>query len=1470
MKKLLTALSLGLGLTVMVLGGLAAGPTLIAQARDNPPEAQMGPASNLPSLQGGTGVVRVALTGADVSGCGSVASPCRTVQFAVDEAIPGDTVVLSAGTWNESVTLSKAISLTGVSSATAIIQALPGQRVLTVTGAAIDNSVVISGLTFSGGDVSGGNVCFNGGTTNCGGGVLLTDQAQPAIQNIIIENNNAYLGGGLYANETGGLVLDHVIIRNNSAILTGGGLNAPNTPITITNSLFQQNTTTDNVGGALAASANFNVVAPVLISNTTFLSNTAQCGGGICHAPAVYLFDQDTQIINSHFEGNSCTDPNCDGGGVYMTASFNGPFLSLINNDFINNTAGGKGGGVSVGNLPQLMVVNGRFENNRALSAEGGGLDHSNFLLAAIATINGTQFISNSAALDGGGLYSVSDIAITNAIFEGNSSGENGGGLFIDFAGAGSSLTNTEFISNTAEMNGGGAYNSIGDFQVTGGRFEANWANGPESNGAFLTTENGGGGLWGGGNVTLSGTEFSGNVAETNGGGAHIRGNAVLNGGRFEQNQSLGNFLLSPGYGGGGLYSLNTLVFTDTIFSGNQAVFLGGGIWTNQNVSGLNGLLQNNTAGRGGGLFTQSSLTLTNSQLIGNQADLGGGGALVNGVTTLANVLFQANRVISTAPGTNGGGLATAGGLTGTNARFIGNRSSGNAGGASSLGPVNLLDSFFQDNISDGSGGGLGAAFAPVTTYGTTFINNTAEFNGGGIAASGAIHSNEELFQNNRANTNSGGALYTGGRVFITNTQIISNTAGQNGGGVWANSGLTGINGRLENNSSGGSGGGYYGGQGQINVNGTVFANNQAGGDGGGAYAFDGQAVGKALFDGNTATGAGGGLFLERFAHITATQFLGNAADLGGGLAISRTFPGTAVQFVHNSLFARNTATTGGAGIYYNQPRPIDLIYNTIANPATAGGAAIQIITGTVGITNNIIANHATGIEVVNGVVTETYNLFSGNTTTNISGVVVGGTGSFTGNPAFVDPANDDYHLTSDSLAINKAVDAGVLTDFDGDPRPGGDGFDIGFDETAFSPVLQVSKTATPNTNVSYRGGLTYTITLSNGSVFDANNVVFTDTLPGEVDFARWVEQPAGANVSADEITWTGLVPANDAVRFTFVVNHIGDYGETVTNLAQYSQAGNQGSAEAAFSVQPHVTDLLISKSSVRDNDAGLITYSVIVQNLGPTEADGTLISDPIPVGINGFTWQCTATGGASCTVNGMGGINDTLANFPAGSQVVYSITATMVSTDVTVINEATLIPPPGVTNTAPTNSAINISLPLQLTYLPFVIKDFLAAPDLVVDSLSAGQNAVTVTIKNIGNVPVIDGFWVDVYLNPTTPPTHVNQHWHDLGDQGLVWGLTDPNIGPGQTLILTLDHAAYRPDLSHFVTPLPIGSNVYAQVDSVNLLTNYGGVLELHEITGGPYNNIAQTISTAALGNQAAISSSEQPEPTNQGLPSR
>ena len=48
------------------------------------------------------------------------------------------------------------------------------------------------------------------------------------------------------------------------------------------------------------------------------------------------------------------------------------------------------------------------------------------------------------------------------------------------------------------------------------------------------------------------------------------------------------------------------------------------------------------------------------------------------------------------------------------------------------------------------------------------------------------------------------------------------------------------------------------------------------------------------------------------------------------------------------------------------------------------------------------------------------------------------------GDPAFADPDGGDYHIDAGSAALNVGIDTGVTRDIDGDPRPTGDGHDLG------------------------------------------------------------------------------------------------------------------------------------------------------------------------------------------------------------------------------------------------------------------------------------------------------------------------------------------------------------------------------------------------------------------------------------------
>jgi hypothetical protein len=152
--------------------------------------------------------------------------------------------------------------------------------------------------------------------------------------------------------------------------------------------------------------------------------------------------------------------------------------------------------------------------------------------------------------------------------------------------------------------------------------------------------------------------------------------------------------------------------------------------------------------------------------------------------------------------------------------------------------------------------------------------------------------------------------------------------------------------------------------------------------------------------------------------------------------------------------------------------------------------------------------------------------------------------------------------------------------------------------------------------------------------------------------------------------------------------------------------------------------------------------------------------------------------------------------------------------------------------------SSANASVTIQ------VVRDApLNLPDLVVQEIVVTENSVQVTIANVGDAAVPSGhdFWVDVYIDPHTPPTQVNEIWNFQGDQGLVWGVVAPAVPmqPGDTLTLSIGDGFYWPSLSAFSGSIPPGTPVYAQVDSANEDTTYGNVLEGHEQTGRVYNNI-------------------------------
>ncbi len=535
-----------------------------------------------------------------------------------------------------------------------------------------------------------------------------------------------------------------------------------------------------------------------------------------------------------------------------------------------------------------------------------------------------------------------------------------------------------------------------------------------------------------------------------------------------------------------------------------------------------------------------------------------------------------------------------------------------------------LQNLILQNNIASGFGGGLYAE-AGATLIGVQLISNTAPNGGGGWVAAGDVRLSETLIELNTSDT-VGGLRVDNGNVWLTDTLVLSNTAlTQNSGGLWANGSATLVGGRFENNRGVGNGGGFYAGAG-ASVTGTLFISNTTSGSGGGGYITGGAqswltnttfisntaqnggglqlngggVVSGGVFQANTVPNNGGGLNVTGALTLWAgARFVGNRASLGGAVSQS-----VGDVLVTNALFARNRATGLGNALYLAAvTSTITIRHSTVASPTLASGSAI-VVQGTTNISNTIIVNQGAGIQRFSGSVSEDYNLFFGNlfTTTNL---VSSGGHSLVANPAFVDLAADDYHLTPASAALDLGANADVSDDFEGDPRPQGGGYDIGWDEAPYTatPDLGVSQTVTPVFALTDTP-LTYTIAFSNtGAV--GYNVVITDLVPGELISVTTLNSGAPLTPTAGmTYTWqagTLLPGASGLITITGVVSApMGVFTNTVEITATNGDLNPADNIEAIpFIVTRPTTPPTLSDTGDQTSYVGApLTFTVVVSDV--------------------------------------------------------------------------------------------------------------------------------------------------------------------------------------------------------------------------------------------------------------------------------
>ena len=946
----------------------------------------------------------------------------------------------------------------------------------------------------------------------------------------------------------------------------------------------------------------------LLALGLVWLSMTAT----LTHAQASTIYVDGLQGTDQPGCGSSPGPSACDTIGYALAASSPGDTVSVAPAVYTETLS-----------MQSGVVISGTDATTTIIDGNGSGP----VVLASGSTITGSAVLRSFTVRGGfatsGGALSITGGAsplVEDCLVYDNLATENGGGILIDASSP--VISNTQVVSNTASRGGGIYIDGGASAYIQAAIVSRNVATGTAS-------FDGGGGLYVlGSSPGITGTQILSNTAAQFGGGLYAYNSIVLTNTQIVSN--------TAGQYGGGLYQYTLDGQVDMLggrFERNVATqYDGGGAYIRGNLSITGTQVVDNTGARwGGGLFVNADAILTDVQVIGNTAGQWGGGLYQNlfvDQIVVTDSLFERNAATGTYPG------------------------DAKAGGLFASSPASLYGTVLTDNTTVGYGGGLYVAISAFLSD-TTVISNTAGLDGGGLRHSDTTGERVAIvnsrFERNQALDGSGGGLYSRSTAVLTQTQIVSNTAGLWGGGLYVNLGtILSATQVLGNTAYDGGGLHQYDRDGWVYASDTQFERNTTtGGDGGGmrvlgsATLFRSRVVNNSarwggglrinatailtdvVVTGNAATAWGGGLYqnnLDGVAEVTGSYFDSNVAGSydGGGLYIRGTASLAQTQVVNNTagrwgggLYALNAADVTntiladniapyGAAIYLEGTSGTQMLRHlTVASSPPGSNSAIHVISGTVGITNTIVASYTTGIRQIDGSVNEDYNLYYGNGTdiNSTGGALVSGGNSLSGeDPRFLDPAGGDFHLGAGSAAIKAGIDIGVTEDIDGEPRVAPP--DIGADEVV--PVVAVGKSGPAWFNLGTT--VTYTLRVTNTHAGTAYNVLLTDTVPIGANF---VDASHGGSEAGGEVSWPlfDVPPDGGVITRTFVVAANDtitndDYMATVQGLpgvagttSVTSIINHPPSADAGVpqTVRPSTVTLDGSGSSDTDGDA--LTY---------------------------------------------------------------------------------------------------------------------------------------------------------------------------------------------------------------------------------------------------------------------------------------
>ncbi len=248
---------------------------------------------------------------------------------------------------------------------------------------------------------------------------------------------------------------------------------------------------------------------------------------------------------------------------------------------------------------------------------------------------------------------------------------------------------------------------------------------------------------------------------------------------------------------------------------------------------------------------------------------------------------------------------------------------------------------------------------------------------------------------------------------------------------------------------------------------------------------------------------------------------------------------------------------------------------------------------------------------------------------------------------------------------------------------------------------------------------LTYTLTIDNLGPSTAENVEAQDRLPAWVEILAITPSQGSCNwgTPGDPLDKMAcglgnLSPSGNAtVAIRLKIPSWVAGGTQLQNdalvLSDVFDPNNENNFASNQTTVDAWADLSVSKVQLPEIavPGRGITYTITVNNTGPSDAAAAPVADLAPTELDAVSWICVTSGKAACTPTGLGNIIDQV-DLPSGELVTYTLIGTL-NTFVPFTNTVTVSAPTGIPDPYLENNQASVINTPVVYYYPFITRIF-------------------------------------------------------------------------------------------------------------------------------------------------------------------